>query len=114
MEVLLDPATLARNAYDEYCDFCQTPEMRDLALLEEKAARDYRSIISEKVAEAQARGELKGKRQLLLQFLNRRFTASEVNEVEPVIRKITSLDELDRLFALAMDAVLFEDFKNGL
>ena len=68
MEVLLDPTTVARNAYNTYRSFCQSDEMRVLAEMEEKKERDYHSLLEELsteahtkgLAEGEARGKAKG------------------------------------------------------
>ena len=109
---------MARNAYNTYRQFCQTDDLWYAAELEEKAERDYYSILAESNdaarAEGEAAGEARGKAEGLLQLLAYRFSCEQVASLEPRIRSITSLQKLDDLFVLAMSAVTFEDFEAGI
>ena len=117
---------MARNAYNTYRQFCQTDDLWYAAELEEKAERDYYSILAESndaaraegeargKAEGEALGEARGKAEGLLQLLAYRFSCEQAASLEPRIRSITSLQKLDDLFVLAMSAVTFEDFEAGI
>ena len=134
MEVLLDPKTIARNAYETYRSFCQSDKLRLMAEMEEKEERDRQSIISELNAEAkaegraegraegEARGEAKGRAEgeararaeVLIQFLRVQFGKAETAGVEKRIRRISSRKKLDQLLACAFRAKSLEEIEAEL
>ena len=119
VEAKTDPGIY--TAMDRYYKFCQDNNLRSLAEADEYHAMDYatgfedarKRGIYEGRAEGKAEGRAEGKAESVQQLLQLKFPQQNSAMLLSRIKSISSMDLLDKIFAVAVTANSLEDIEKA-